>query len=336
MTALLGLGIVLAPHKTLGFLLSEPEAAPGVDALFRSTGAALIFAALSGVLAGVLNAHERFLTVVATRVLFTATVLTALTLAPSVHLLTAAGLALLLGGFVQWFLSAWMLPGRAGFDPRCACQVPPTELRRLFRASALGLATFLVQNAGLGAVERSFLGRTGAGDLAAASLAQRTTTVAGLLAISLQTVTFTRIARAVDERDAVAYLWRSLRWGAALMGPSLLFFALLADPLVALVFERGRFGATEAARTAELVRWYSATVLPGFAFGILLRAVVAAERWAVALLSTGAMCVAATMLDLALLQRLSAIAIPIGNTVGATIGCAILWVAILRQTGRRA
>jgi putative peptidoglycan lipid II flippase len=322
-TAVLVVWIIVAPGQTFGALLGGADAVMARRDLFRALAVGLVFSAVSGVLGAVLNAHERFLAPVAARFAFTVSVVLLLTAAPSDRALDAAGAGLLGGAILQWLLSAASVPAGAGFRPAAAGSVPWTELRAGGVVAVLGLATFLVHNTALGSVERALLARAAPGDVAAASLAQRSTALLALVAASLQTVSFSRMARAASPAGAVATVTRTLVRGGVILLPALVALILFAEPVVRLLFERGNFGPMESLRTAELLRWYCAAVVPGFAYGVLLRMMVTSDRWGVALGATVLLCVSASAVDVVLLEKLGASAIPIGNTVGTTLACVV-------------
>ena len=99
-----------------------------------------------------------------------------------------------------------------------------------------------------------------AGALSAVNNAQRLYQFPlGVLAISLATAAFPMFSLYASRgqmdglRDGVA---RSLRIAVFEGLPAGLMLILLAEPIIALLFERGRFGPAETARAAWVLKWY--------------------------------------------------------------------------------
>lgn len=80
---------------------------------------------------------------------------------------------------------------------------------------------------------------------------------------SVATTALARVSRhmARDERDEVGHeLARALALNSALVVPCAVAFFVLAHPLVALLFERGAFNATDTLNTANMLQMYALAV----------------------------------------------------------------------------
>jgi putative peptidoglycan lipid II flippase len=130
---------------------------------------------------------------------------------------------------------------------------------------ALMLLAAQVVSALLPLVDGFFAARLPEGTLATLNFANRMVLgVQGLAALALQRVGLPLFSRLVASSPAQV-LPAALRL-AALMGMGALVIggavALLADPLVSLLFERGRFSAGDREQVATLLRWGMVQLVP--------------------------------------------------------------------------
>jgi len=97
----------------------------------------------------------------------------------------------------------------------------------------------------------------------------------GVFGVALATVSLTGLSRAAADQDMPALkttLSATLRLVFALTLPASLWLAVMARPLVGLLYEHGRFGAADTAQTAGALVMYCVG-LPAFAAtGVLTRA----------------------------------------------------------------
>jgi putative peptidoglycan lipid II flippase len=81
----------------------------------------------------------------------------------------------------------------------------------------------------------------------------------GVLAVSVAAVALPALSQHLAHKDAEAFrrtLGQGFLWAAALMLPATLGLWLLAEPVVALLFQRGAFGVADTLRTALNLRGY--------------------------------------------------------------------------------
>ena len=86
----------------------------------------------------------------------------------------------------------------------------------------------------------------------------------GLVGVALGTVVLAAGSRRSAVKDHAGLddvVRRGLRLNWFLALPSAVGLFVLADPLVTLIFERGRFGPDSTANTAEAIRWYAGGVV---------------------------------------------------------------------------
>ena len=82
----------------------------------------------------------------------------------------------------------------------------------------------------------------------------------GVFGVAIGTVTLPLVSRhaALGDTDALrAALGKGLRLGFLLTVPSSIGLACLADPIISLIYERGRFDAASTAQTASALRFYA-------------------------------------------------------------------------------
>ncbi|MCB9797251.1 MAG: murein biosynthesis integral membrane protein MurJ [Alphaproteobacteria bacterium] len=223
---------------------------------------------VASVFMGMLNVRGRFFLPAASPVLFNAAIVAAClgserfeawTGAPAVH---AVAWAALIGGAAQ---AAVQLPSlrRAGYRLRPSLKGHPA-LRRLL--SFLGPAVVAISVVQINLlIETQLASREGDGPVSwllyafrvahlPFSIVSGSVAVAGLAGLSVLAA----------RRDHVGFrttLAQALNLNAFLLIPSAVGLFLLANPLVAALFERGAFTAADTAVTAELLRAYSVAIL---------------------------------------------------------------------------
>ena len=149
----------------------------------------------------------------------------------------------------------------------------------------------------------------------------------GFVAAAIGVVLLPEVARALsadDHEAAVAASSRTLEFGLLLVLPAAFAIAVLAEPIVDVIYRRGAFSAADSAATAQVLRAL-AFALPGFVVvKALLPPYLARESIrmpvAAALIGVGANVV----VTLALLGPLGAVAAPIGVTASAMVNAAML------------
>ncbi len=134
--------------------------------------------------------------------------------------------------------------------------------------------------------------RLGEGAVAELSIASRLVLgLLGLLGLTLQRAGLPLLSRlaASDPASARRAAWRWAAGAGALGAAGGLLVALLAEPLVALLFERGRFTGHDSAQVAALLRW-GMLQLPIYLAGTAVVTALAAlggARWLAAVAITG-------------------------------------------------
>ncbi|HMM28980.1 MAG TPA: murein biosynthesis integral membrane protein MurJ [Aggregatilineaceae bacterium] len=254
---------VFAP-QVIG-LIADRDAAPEVIALatdlLRITAPALIFLSLFAVLSGLLYALRRFTWPAFASTVFNGTIVL-VTLALYRPLgITAVALGWLIGALVQMLLQApGLRDARLRFQVRGALGHP--GLRRIGVLYVPVMATLALDVLVNRPFSYNLASSTGEGSISYMSWA--TTLIQfpqGLVAIAISAAILPTLSRqaAAAQRALLPFkvtLGQGLRLALVLIIPATVGLFVLAEPTVALLFERGKFGATDTALTALALRLY--------------------------------------------------------------------------------
>ncbi len=262
--AMPALVLVLAP----GFAIGGQRLSIAIE-LARLMLPYLVFAGPLAVLMGVLNANHRFAVAAFATAAFNATLLAALFIVFVLHGgnsalsgrivaigVAAAGVAqLLLVGFAVWAGPARVTPLSVSFGP---------EMRRFLALAIPGLiASGIPQITVIGGVMVASSSRSAVSWLYYAN--RLIELPLGIVGIAIGTVlvpAFTHAFRGGDTRAQTDVESRGLELSLGLALPAAIALALLAEPIVRVLFERGAFSATDTVATASALAAF-ALGLPG-------------------------------------------------------------------------
>jgi putative peptidoglycan lipid II flippase len=269
---LVAAGILFAEPLTAA-LASEYAAVPGkLELTVRLTRIMLPFltlVAVAAALMGMLNALHRFFIPALSPAMFNvATILCAVALVPfaeplGIEPITAIAIGTILGGIGQ-IVVQWPALAREGFRYRPMLDLRDPGLREvlaLMGPGTLGLAATqvnLVVNTVLATGE-------GEGAVSYLSFAFRLMYLPiGLFGVSIATAAVPAISRHAAREDFGGMretLSSSLRLMLMLSVPATIGLVVLAEPIVRLIFERGRFSPADTAATAAALRAYAPGLL---------------------------------------------------------------------------
>jgi putative peptidoglycan lipid II flippase len=232
----------------------------------------LVTVAIAAAVMGMLNSlHHYFMPALSPALFNVATILSAFTLVPLMPALglpriAAIAVAALAGGVLQ-VLAQWPSLHREGFRYRPTLDLRDPGLRQvlvLMGPGTVGLAatqvnlfvnTLLATSQGTGAV--SWL-----------SYAFRLMYLPiGLFGVSIATATLPAVSRhaAMGDREGIRHtVARAIAMMLVLNVPAMFGLIALSEPIVRLLFERGRFHPSDTAATASALRFY-AVGLTGYA-----------------------------------------------------------------------
>ena len=183
-------------------------------------------------------------------------------------------------------------------------------------------------------VDLFFAARLGEGAVASLSFASRLVLgVQGLAGLALQRAGLPLLSglmvTAPAESRRVALRWAALAGGAGvLIG---LLVAALADPLVSLLFERGRFTAADREQVATMLR-YGMLQMPPFLAGLALATALASARAGGYLaLAGGVGLVVKLLLSVVLVARLGVVGLLLATALMYTATALTSWFALARH-----
>jgi putative peptidoglycan lipid II flippase len=347
------LGVVMALLVALGLLCTRPlvdllapgfaQAGPGKTgltvALTRIMLPFLPLVSFAAVAMGVLNARGRFaVPAFAPSTFNLVAILWAMGLwaagfgPETVVYGWAAGT--LLGGAAQLLVQVPELR-RAGlsFRPEWAPRDPGLrEIAKLMAPATLGLAAVQVNIF----VSTRFASQW-EGAVAALQYAFRLLYLPiGVFGVAVGTVAASALARRAAAGDLTglrATLRQSLSTLAVLTLPASVGLIVLARPIVSLLFERGRFSASDTERTAAAVALYALGLVAYTGVKVLAPAFYALGSPRVPLLASASAVAGNLVTILALQGRLGFRAVALGTALGSVLNALVLLVSLQRRVG---
>ncbi len=306
----------------------EPQRYGLAVELTRITFPYLLLMSLVALLGGVLNSLDRFAPFAAAPILFNLTLICGLlflapVLATPGH---AQAYAVAAAGVLQlvWLAAACR---NAGVGLRLRRPRLTPRIRRLFRLMGPGAigAGIMQINLFFDMLLASLLP---AGAISYLYYADRLHQLPlGVLGIAIGTAVLPALSRQVEAQAhdrAIATQNRVIEFGLALSVPAAVALAMIAGPIVSVLFERGAFGAAEAAATALALSAY-AVGIPAY---ILIKVLQTAYYARQDMTTPVRMAVAATLgniaLSLALIGPLGHAGIALGTGISAWLHCALL------------
>ncbi len=296
----------------------------------------------AAVFMGVLNARRRFLVPA---------------FAPATF-----NVVLLLGGAVLWWVDAgaerrlllWSAATTAAGAAQALVQVPALlrlgvrpwpclrgvlhhpgirRIARLMAPAVVGLAAVQLNVF----VNTRFASELGDGPVAQLSYAFRLFYLPiGMFGVALATVTTTRVAEDAARADMAGLAARTAEGLSAawmLTAASAVGLFVLAEPIVAVVFERGRFTAADTEATAFVLQAYAIGLLPYSLVKILAPAFYAIDRPKVPLAASVTAVAINIAFNAATYRVLGAFGIALGTSLGAFANVLVLRVAFARIVG---
>jgi len=262
--AVLVLALELLAPQVIG-LIADQDAAPEVISLatdlLRVTAPALVFLSLFAVLSGLLYALRRFTWPAFASTVFNGTIVLVTLALYRPFGITAVALGWLIGALVQLLLQA---PGLR--DARLRVQLGGAlhhpGLRRIGMLYIPVMATLALDVLVNRPFSYNLASRTGEGSISYMSWA--TTLIQfpqGLVAIAISAAILPTLSRQAAAPHSALQPFRitlgqGLRLALVLIIPAAVGLFVLAEPTVALLFERGKFDASDTARTALALRLY--------------------------------------------------------------------------------
>ncbi|MDP6608959.1 MAG: murein biosynthesis integral membrane protein MurJ [Vicinamibacterales bacterium] len=335
-------GIFFAP-QLVALLAADFDDVPGKLALTtqltRTMLPFLSLVAIAAVLMGMLNSLQQFFTPALSPAMFNLAMIASgfalVPVMPSLGLPPITGMALgaLVGGFGQVLLQ-WPALHRAGFRYRPILDPRDRGLREVLRLMGPGTL-------GLAAVQINLLVNTvlatgeGTGAVSWLSYAFRLMYLPiGLFGVSIATAALPTLARQA-ARQAPDEMRRTVSSGLRLMlmlnVPATVGLVALAAPIVALIFERGNFTATDTAATAAALTFYAPGLLGYSAVKIAVPTFYALKDSRTPALVSVASVGLNVALNLVLVRFMGFRGLALGTSIAALLNAAALLVLLRRR-----
>ena len=158
----------------------------------------------------------------------------------------------------------------------------------------------------------------------------------GVFGVAVATISTTGLARRAADRDVEgmrATLAAGLRLVAFLTVPSLIGLVALREPIVRLLFERGRFDPSDTIATARATLMYALGLYAYAAVKVVAPAFYALDKPRVPLYGSLAAVAANLALNITLFPVLSYLGLALGTALGATLNFAFLVFWFRRAVG---
>lgn len=158
----------------------------------------------------------------------------------------------------------------------------------------------------------------------------------GIFSVAVSTVLFPSLARAIAAQDLTRYR-RALGDGVALIVylllPASVVIAVLATPIIELLFQRGAWKPDQTPGVAECLIAFALGLALNGVILLLTRGFFALQRvWAVTAIA-GANLVVATALSLVLYPQVGVWGIPLANSLANAVVVPLMWVVLARHVG---
>jgi putative peptidoglycan lipid II flippase len=253
---------------------------------------------------------------------------------PRFAVITWAGLTLM-GGIAQLAVQVPSLWGR-GFRPRfrpdLSLRDPGTRrIAFLMAPATLGVAAVQINVV----VSTSFASMGAPGSISWLGYALRLMQLPiGVFGVAIATTTLTHLSRDAAEGDSEALsatLRRGLQMVLFLTVPSTVGLALLARPIIRLIFEHGRFSAHATTQTARALSGYAVGLVAYSAIKVVAPAFYALGRTRVPLLASLSAVAANLVWNFLTFRSLGHVGLALGTSVAATVNLAVLLIAFQSQ-----
>jgi putative peptidoglycan lipid II flippase len=283
----------------------------------------VVLLGVNGLVVGILNSHEHFaIPAIAPLVWNVVIVVFLVALKPLFHgpnELYAYALGVLAGTLVQLLMSLPMLP-RVGFRFEWALDWRDPRIARVFRLMlpvtiGLGVINFdLLINSSLGSLVSDQAPRAIDAAFRVYMLPQ------GMFSVALATVLFPTLSRFAANHDLASLrhtMANGVRQIFLLLIPAAVFTAVLASPIVRLVYQRGEFGAHSTDLVSTALFWFSFSLPFAGANLLLTRTFFSLQQpWLPTLLAVANM-VVDVIVSVALYKPFGIAGLVIGTAVGS-------------------
>ena len=304
--------------------------------LSRITFPYLLFISLVSLQSGVLNSLGRFSAAAATPVLLNLTLITAILTLPA--FLETPGHALAWGvAAAGLFQLAWLALHcrREGLPVRLVRPRLSPKVRLLGRRIVpvvFGASLYQI-NLLIGTILASLLSE---GAVSYLYYADRVTQLPlGVVGIAVGTALLPMLSRQIKAGDGPGALHsqnRGLEFALLLTLPAAVALMVIAEPIISVLFERGRFDAADSLATAHALAAFSVGLPAYVLIRVLAPGFFAREDTVTPVRIAAVAMVANVVLNVILMQVWAHVGIALASSVAAWINAGLLWI-ILRRRG---
>lgn len=314
----------------------QPEMMADIIAMTRLLFPTVVLLAITGVVASILNSYEHFTLPALAPVFWNVVIIAAIVLGSDRFGIEAMAWGVLLGTLVQMLLQLpWLRGkgGRLGFS--LAWRNPHVrQVGALMLPVSLSLGLINLN----GVVDVQFASYLGDGAVAAMNYAFRLYQLPeALFAIAVGTVLFPTLSKLAARDDIAGFreiLTRGLKVIFFLLIPITMFILVLADPLVRLAYEHGRFSADDTQLVGSTLFFFAFGSTFSGGSALLTRGFFSLGRpWIPTMVALGNIAVNA-LLNWILIKPFDLGGIALSTTLVSTVTFFVLLVLMRRRLGR--
>lgn len=158
----------------------------------------------------------------------------------------------------------------------------------------------------------------------------------GVFGVAIATVAGAGIAQKAAARDLPAVketMGAALRMVAFLNVPSAVGLMVLAEPIIGLIYQHGRFGPSDTAATAQALLYYAIGLYAYSGVKVFAPAFYALDQARVPVLGSFLGMASNVALNVALYPVLGFSGVALGTSLAATVNFAVLWFAWRKRYG---
>lgn len=249
--------------------------------------------------------------------------------------ITGMAIGAMLGGFVQF---AVQLPAlyKHGYRFKWILNFNDSGIRRIIKLIIPGTVGMAATQVNI-AVSTILATSQGAGSVSWLSYAFRIMQLPlGLFGVAVAQATLPVVSRqaAANDREAMAKtLTDSIRLSSFINLFACFFIMAMAEPIIRILFQHGRFTVADTLATAAALRAYSVGLLFFCLVKVMAPAFYALDDTKIPVIASITAVVVNIILNLALIQPLGYWGLALGTAIGAMFNAAILYIMLQKKLG---
>jgi putative peptidoglycan lipid II flippase len=336
-SALIAVPLVVTPGLIARMLGPEFSAAQirYLSLLLRLSALAIPLVGLTGIMAGLLQASERYSWTALGRLTYSLTIGLALLLATRRDALLVGGIGITLGAAAQTAIHAVGLH-RCGWRLTKLPSLSHQNLKEAWEFGLPGVAVLVCAYVLMGNLQRAVASGLPEGSLASITYGQRTASLMTTFSTAVMTVAVTQMTLTFSDsgmsKATINALVRHVLDPLAWLTPIAVALYCSSEPITHLLLDRGAMTPAAIELSAACLRWLSVAFVPALVLGILMRTYAPFRRpWRAAGIAA-IWTVTSVVSTWLLLPRLGAMAVPAGYLIGSTSACTANLLDLARLT----